>query len=114
MQETQIGTTGRSVIEQTAMVFGQMNEPPGARLRFALAALTMAERFRDTGKETRLFVDNILRFSQAGAEVRALAGRMPSAVGCQPTLETEKGELQERITSTAEGEATATQAVYSP
>src|ERR671932_140382 len=86
MQETQIGTTGRSVIEQTAMVFGQMNEPPGARLRVALAALTMAERFRDTGKETLLFVDNVFRFSQAGSEVSALLGRMPSAVGYQPTL----------------------------
>ena len=81
MQETKIGNTGRSVITQTAMVFGQMNEPPGARLRVALTALTMAERFRDTGKETLLFVDNIFRFSQAGSEVSALLGRMPSAVG---------------------------------
>ena len=114
MQETQIGTTGRSVIEQTAMVFGQMNEPPGARLRVALAALTMAERFRDTGKETLLFVDNIFRFSQAGSEVSALLGRMPSAVGYQPTLATEMGELQERITSTAKGAITSVQAVYVP
>src|SRR5437588_7044602 len=114
MQETQIGNTGRSVIEQTAMVFGQMNEPPGARLRVALAALTMAERFRDTGKETLLFVDNIFRFSQAGSEVSALLGRMPSAVGYQPTLATEMGELQERITSTAKGAITSVQAVYVP
>jgi F-type H+-transporting ATPase subunit beta len=114
MQETQIGKTGRSVIEQTAMVFGQMNEPPGARLRVALAALTMAERFRDTGKETLLFVDNIFRFSQAGSEVSALLGRMPSAVGYQPTLATEMGELQERITSTAKGAITSVQAVYVP
>jgi F-type H+-transporting ATPase subunit beta len=114
MQETQIGNTGRSVIEQTAMVFGQMNEPPGARLRVALSALTMAERFRDTGKETLLFVDNIFRFSQAGSEVSALLGRMPSAVGYQPTLATEMGELQERITSTAKGAITSVQAVYVP
>jgi len=114
MQETQIGTTGRSVIEQTAMVFGQMNEPPGARLRVALTALTMAERFRDTGKETLLFVDNIFRFSQAGSEVSALLGRMPSAVGYQPTLATEMGALQERITSTAKGAITSVQAVYVP
>jgi F-type H+-transporting ATPase subunit beta len=114
MQETQIGTTGRSVIEQTAMVFGQMNEPPGARLRVALSALTMAERFRDTGKETLLFVDNIFRFSQAGSEVSALLGRMPSAVGYQPTLATEMGQLQERITSTAKGAITSVQAVYVP
>jgi F-type H+/Na+-transporting ATPase subunit beta len=114
MQETQIGKTGRSVIEQTAMVFGQMNEPPGARLRVALSALTMAERFRDTGKETLLFVDNIFRFSQAGSEVSALLGRMPSAVGYQPTLATEMGQLQERITSTAKGAITSVQAVYVP
>jgi len=114
MQETQIGKTGRSVIEQTAMVFGQMNEPPGARLRVALTALTMAERFRDTGKETLFFVDNIFRFSQAGSEVSALLGRMPSAVGYQPTLATEMGELQERITSTAKGAITSVQAVYVP
>src|SRR3954451_3480493 len=101
MQETEIGKTGRSVITQTAMVFGQMNEPPGARLRVALSSLTMCEWFRDaTGKDTLLFVDNIFRFSQAGSEVSALLGRMPSAVGYQPTLATEMGELQERITST--------------
>ena len=114
MQETKIGNTGRSVITQTAMVFGQMNEPPGARLRVALTALTMAERFRDTGKETLLFVDNIFRFSQAGSEVSALLGRMPSAVGYQPTLATEMGELQERIVSTQTGAITSVQAVYVP
>ena len=115
MQETKIGTTDRSVIEQTAMVFGQMNEPPGARLRVALTALTMCEWFRDqTGRDTLLFVDNIFRFSQAGSEVSALLGRMPSAVGYQPTLATEMGELQERITSTAKGAITSVQAVYVP
>ncbi len=115
MQETQIGTTGRSVITQTAMVFGQMNEPPGARLRVALSALTMCEWFRDsTGADTLLFVDNIFRFSQAGSEVSALLGRMPSAVGYQPTLATEMGELQERITSTSKGAITSVQAVYVP
>jgi F-type H+-transporting ATPase subunit beta len=97
------------------MVFGQMNEPPGARLRVALSALTMAEWFRDsTGADTLLFVDNIFRFSQAGSEVSALLGRMPSAVGYQPTLATEMGELQERITSTAKGAITSVQAVYVP
>ncbi len=115
MQETEIGQTGRKVIEQTCMVFGQMNEPPGARLRVALAALTMAEYFRDTtGKDTLLFVDNIFRFSQAGSEVSALLGRMPSAVGYQPTLATEMGALQERITSTKSGAITSVQAVYVP
>jgi len=115
MQETEIGTTGRAVITQTAMVFGQMNEPPGARLRVALSALTMCEWFRDqTGKDTLLFVDNIFRFSQAGSEVSALLGRMPSAVGYQPTLATEMGELQERITSTTRGAITSVQAVYVP
>ena len=115
MQEAQIGDTGRSVIEQTAMVFGQMNEPPGARLRVALSALTMAEFFRDTtGKDTLLFVDNIFRFSQAGSEVSALLGRMPSAVGYQPTLSTEMGALQERIASTSKGAITSVQAVYVP
>jgi F-type H+-transporting ATPase subunit beta len=115
MQETQIGNTGRSVITQTAMVFGQMNEPPGARLRVALSALTMCEWFRDsTGADTLLFVDNIFRFSQAGSEVSALLGRMPSAVGYQPTLATEMGELQERITSTSRGAITSVQAVYVP
>ena len=115
MQETKIGTTDRSVIEQTCMVFGQMNEPPGARLRVALSALTMAEWFRDaTGADTLLFVDNIFRFSQAGSETSALLGRMPSAVGYQPTLGTELGELQERITSTKNGAITSVQAVYVP
>lgn len=115
MQETKIGKTDRQVLSQTAMVFGQMNEPPGARLRVALSALTMCEWFRDTtGADTLLFVDNIFRFSQAGSEVSALLGRMPSAVGYQPTLATEMGELQERITSTAKGAITSVQAVYVP
>src|SRR6516162_7146564 len=115
MQETKIGNTDRSVITQTTMVFGQMNEPPGARLRVALSALTMCEWFRDsTGADTLLFVDNIFRFSQAGSEVSALLGRMPSAVGYQPTLSTEMGELQERITSTTKGAITSVQAVYVP
>ena len=115
MQETEIGQTGRKVIEQTCMVFGQMNEPPGSRLRVALSALTMAEYFRDsTGADTLLFVDNIFRFSQAGSEVSALLGRMPSAVGYQPTLATEMGALQERIASTNKGAITSVQAVYVP
>jgi F-type H+-transporting ATPase subunit beta len=115
MEEAKIGDTGRSVIEQTCMVFGQMNEPPGARLRVALTGLTMAEWFRDaTGADTLLFVDNIFRFSQAGSEVSALLGRMPSAVGYQPTLGTELGQLQERITSTKKGAITSVQAVYVP
>jgi F-type H+-transporting ATPase subunit beta len=115
MQEAKIGDTGRSVIEQTCMVFGQMNEPPGSRLRVALSALTMAEYFRDTtGADTLLFVDNIFRFSQAGSEVSALLGRMPSAVGYQPTLATEMGALQERICSTNRGAITSVQAVYVP
>ena len=97
------------------MVFGQMNEPPGARLRVALSALTMAEYFRDeTGADTLLFIDNIFRFTQAGSEVSALLGRMPSAVGYQPTLATEMGDLQERITSTKNGAITSVQAVYVP
>jgi F-type H+-transporting ATPase subunit beta len=115
MQEAKIGDTGRSVIDQTCMVFGQMNEPPGARLRVALSALTMAEYFRDkTGADTLLFIDNIFRFSQAGSEVSALLGRMPSAVGYQPTLATEMGALQERIASTNKGAVTSIQAVYVP
>ena len=115
MQESKIGDTGRSVIEQTCMVFGQMNEPPGARLRVALSALTMAEYFRDTtGTDVLLFIDNIFRFSQAGSEVSALLGRMPSAVGYQPTLATEMGQLQERIASTSKGAITSVQAVYVP
>jgi F-type H+-transporting ATPase subunit beta len=115
MQETKIGNTGRPVLSQTALVFGQMNEPPGARLRVGLSALTMAEWFRDaTGADTLLFIDNIFRFSQAGSEVSALLGRMPSAVGYQPTLATEMGELQERITSTVRGAITSVQAIYVP
>ncbi len=115
MQEAQIGDTGKRVIDQTVMVFGQMNEPPGARLRVGLSALTMAEYFRDqTGVDTLLFIDNIFRFSQAGSEVSALLGRMPSAVGYQPTLGTEMGELQERITSTSRGAVTSIQAIYVP
>jgi F-type H+-transporting ATPase subunit beta len=115
MQEAKIGQTGKSVIDQTAMVFGQMNEPPGSRLRAGLSALTMAEYFRDqSGADTLLFIDNIFRFSQAGSEVSALLGRMPSAVGYQPTLSTEMGELQERITSTRQGAVTSVQAIYVP
>lgn len=103
------------VIDKTTMVFGQMNEPPGARMRVALAGLTMAEYFRDRGgKDVLLFVDNIFRFTQAGSEVSALLGRMPSAVGYQPTLATEMGELQERIASTKNGSVTSVQAVYVP
>lgn len=103
------------VISKTAMVFGQMNEPPGARLRVALSGLTMAEYFRDEeNKDVLLFIDNIFRFTQAGSEVSALLGRMPSAVGYQPTLATEMGQLQERITSTKKGSVTSIQAVYVP
>ena len=103
------------VLDKVAMVFGQMNEPPGARLRVALSGLTMAEEFRDaSGKETLIFVDNVFRFTQAGSEVSALLGRMPSAVGYQPTLSTEMGELQERITSTSTGAITSVQAIYVP
>ena len=103
------------VLDKVAMVFGQMNEPPGARLRVALSALTMAEEFRDaSGKETLMFVDNVFRFTQAGSEVSALLGRMPSAVGYQPTLSTEMGQLQERITSTSKGAITSVQAIYVP
>ncbi len=105
----------QTVLSRVAMVFGQMNEPPGARLRVALSGLTMCEEFRDSsGKETLLFVDNIFRFTQAGSEVSALLGRMPSAVGYQPTLSTEMGELQERITSTEKGAITSVQAIYVP
>ncbi|CUM76139.1 MULTISPECIES: F0F1 ATP synthase subunit beta [Turicibacter] len=107
--------TESGVINKTAMVFGQMNEPPGARLRVALTGLTMAEYFRDELKQdVLLFIDNIFRFTQAGSEVSALLGRMPSAVGYQPTLATEMGQLQERITSTKEGSITSIQAVYVP
>jgi F-type H+/Na+-transporting ATPase subunit beta len=102
------------VIDKTVMVFGQMNEPPGARMRVGLAGLTMAEYFRDQGQDMLLFIDNIFRFSQAGSEVSALLGRIPSAVGYQPTLATEMGALQERITSTKKGSITSVQAVYVP
>ncbi|MEY2845926.1 MAG: hypothetical protein RL076_1472 [Chloroflexota bacterium] len=103
-----------TVFDKTVMVFGQMNEPPGARLRVALTALTMAEYFRDEGRDVLIFIDNIFRFVQAGSEVSALLGRMPSQVGYQPTLGTEMGELQERITSTKKGSITSMQAVYVP
>lgn len=107
--------TDSGVIKKTAMVFGQMNEPPGARLRVALTGLTMAEYFRDVeGRDTLLFIDNIFRFTQAGSEVSALLGRMPSAVGYQPTMATEMGQLQERITSTKKGSVTSIQAIYVP
>ena len=102
------------VISKTALVFGQMNEPPGARMRVALTGLTMAEYFRDKGQDVLLFIDNIFRFTQAGSEVSALLGRTPSAVGYQPTLATEMGALQERITSTVNGSITSVQAVYVP
>lgn len=107
--------TDSGVIKQTAMVFGQMNEPPGARMRVALSGLTMAEYFRDEkNADVLLFIDNIFRFTQAGSEVSALLGRMPSAVGYQPTLATEMGKLQERITSTTKGSVTSIQAIYVP
>jgi F-type H+-transporting ATPase subunit beta len=105
---------GSGVINQTVMVFGQMNEPPGARLRVGLTGLTMAEFFRDEGRDVLLFIDNIFRFVQAGSEVSALLGRMPSAVGYQPTLASEMGQLQERITTTKTGSITSVQAVYVP
>src|SRR5690606_31304227 len=113
---TQADGTKTSVLSKTVLVFGQMNEPPGARLRVALSALTMAEYFRDAGggSDVLLFIDNIFRFSQAGSEVSALLGRMPSAVGYQPTLATEMGQLQERITSTRHGSITSVQAIYVP
>ena len=107
--------TESGVIEKTALVYGQMNEPPGARLRVGLSGLTMAEYFRDVqNQDVLLFIDNIFRFVQAGSEVSALLGRMPSAVGYQPTLATEMGELQERITSTNKGSITSVQAIYVP
>ncbi len=106
--------TDSKVIDKTVMVFGQMNEPPGARLRVGLTGLTMAEYFRDEGRDVLLFIDNIFRFVQAGSEVSALLGRMPSAVGYQPTLAAEMGQLQERITSTKTGSITSVQAVYVP
>jgi len=113
MQEARIDEN-TTVFDKTVMVFGQMNEPPGARLRVALTALTMAEYFRDEGRDILLFIDNIFRFVQAGSEVSALLGRMPSQVGYQPTLGTEMGELQERITSTKKGSITSMQAVFVP
>jgi F-type H+-transporting ATPase subunit beta len=102
------------VIDKVALCYGQMNEPPGARLRVGLSGLTMAEYFRDQGQDVLLFIDNIFRFVQAGSEVSALLGRMPSAVGYQPTLATEMGQLQERITSTTKGAVTSVQAIYVP
>ncbi len=114
MKDAHIPGTDDTVFDKTVMVFGQMNEPPGARLRVALTALTMAEYFRDEGRDMLLFIDNIFRFTQAGSEVSALLGRMPSQVGYQPTLGTEMGELQERITSTKKGSITSLQAVYVP
>ncbi len=114
MKESKL-ETGESVITKTALIYGQMNEPPGARARVALSALTAAEYFRDEeGQDVLLFVDNIFRFTQAGSEVSALLGRMPSAVGYQPTLATEMGALQERITSTTRGSITSVQAIYVP
>jgi F-type H+/Na+-transporting ATPase subunit beta len=114
MQESKL-ESGEPVLSKTCMVFGQMNEPPGARMRVALSALTMAEYFRDTeGLDILLFIDNIFRFTQAGSEVSALLGRIPSAVGYQPTLGTEMGALQERITSTTKGSVTSIQAIYVP
>src|SRR5688500_10748868 len=106
--------TESEVIDKVALVYGQMNEPPGARLRVGLSGLTMAEYFRDQGQDVLLFIDNIFRFVQAGSEVSALLGRMPSAVGYQPTLATEMGQLQERIASTTSGAVTSIQAVYVP
>src|SRR6202047_2741485 len=102
------------VLEKTMLVFGQMNEPPGARMRVALSGLTMAEHFRDEGQDVLLFIDNIFRFVQAGSEVSALLGRRPSQVRSQPTLETEMGQLQERIASTSKGSVTSVQAIYVP
>jgi F-type H+-transporting ATPase subunit beta len=109
-----IEMTESEVLDQVALVYGQMNEPPGARLRVGLSGLTMAEYFRDQGQDVLLFIDNIFRFVQAGSEVSALLGRMPSAVGYQPTLATEMGQLQERITSTSKGSVTSVQAIYVP
>ena len=114
MEESKL-EDGSSVLSKTALIYGQMNEPPGARARVALSALTCAEYFRDEeGQDVLLFVDNIFRFTQAGSEVSALLGRIPSAVGYQPTLSTEMGELQERITSTTKGSITSVQAIYVP
>src|SRR5437660_10292032 len=115
MTESGVIKPGDPSKSKAALIYGQMTEPPGARLRVALTGLTVAEYFRDVeGADTLLFIDNIFRFTQAGSEVSALLGRMPSAVGYQPTLATEMGELQERITSTARGAITSVQAVYVP
>ncbi|HZQ04133.1 MAG TPA: F0F1 ATP synthase subunit beta [Gaiellaceae bacterium] len=114
MSEAEAGAGGGKVIDKVALCYGQMNEPPGARLRVGLSGLTMAEYFRDQGQDVLLFIDNIFRFVQAGSEVSALLGRMPSAVGYQPTLATEMGQLQERITSTSTGSVTSVQAIYVP
>src|SRR5512139_1001794 len=115
MQESGVIKAGDPKASRAALIYGQMTEPPGARLRVALSALTVAEYFRDAeGKDVLLFIDNIFRFTQAGSEVSALLGRMPSAVGYQPTLATEMGELQERITSTKKGSITSVQAIYVP
>ena len=115
MQESGVIVAGDPEKSRAALVYGQMTEPPGARLRVGLSALTVAEYFRDAeGKDVLLFIDNIFRFTQAGSEVSALLGRMPSAVGYQPTLLTEMGELQERITSTRKGSVTSVQAIYVP
>jgi F-type H+-transporting ATPase subunit beta len=114
MQEAKLAD-GNPVLSKTVLVYGQMNEPPGARLRVGLTALTQAEYFRDVeGQDVLLFIDNIFRFTQAGSEVSALLGRMPSAVGYQPTLSTEMGTLQERITTTNKGSITSVQAIYVP
>ena len=112
--DLRIEMTESGVLDKVALVYGQMNEPPGARLRVGLSGLTMAEYFRDEGQDVLLFIDNIFRFVQAGSEVSALLGRMPSAVGYQPTLATEMGQLQERITSTTTGSVTSVQAIYVP
>ena len=114
MQESGVVNVEEMYKSKVAMVYGQMNEPPGNRLRVALTGLTMAERFRDEGRDVLLFVDNIYRYTLAGTEVSALLGRMPSAVGYQPTLAEEMGVLQERITSTKTGSITSIQAVYVP
>src|SRR5437764_3809564 len=114
MSESKL-SDGSTVLQKAALVYGQMNEPPGARARVALSALTVAEFFRDDeGQDVLLFIDNIFRFTQAGSEVSALLGRIPSAVGYQPTLATDMGELQERITSTSKGSITSVQAIYVP
>eukprot|EP00488_Nonionellina_sp_1-RS-2012_P002630 TRINITY_DN5146_c0_g1_i1.p1 TRINITY_DN5146_c0_g1~~TRINITY_DN5146_c0_g1_i1.p1 ORF type:complete len:204 (+),score=35.18 TRINITY_DN5146_c0_g1_i1:370-981(+) len=115
MKESGVINSSNFAESKVALVYGQMNEPPGARMRVGLTALTMAEYFRDVNKQdVLLFIDNIFRFTQAGSEVSALLGRMPSAVGYQPTLATEMGALQERITSTTQGSITSIQAVYVP